>query len=143
MKKRLLDLLAKKKAVLDKMKAADTANDQTAFDAAQAELAPIDAEIARVKAIMKVEEETPSGASGGSQPAGAPGTPVNSNECLHAFCECIRARARGDRAKFMENADIVMRAVRDEGALVEGTPADGGLIVPQDIQTMINERKRA
>lgn len=57
MKKRLLDLLAKKKAVLDKMKAADTANDQTAFDAAQAELAPIDAEIARVKAIMKVEEE--------------------------------------------------------------------------------------
>ena len=54
MKKRLLDLLAKKKTVLDKMKAADTANDQTAFDAAQAELAPIDAEIARVKAIMKL-----------------------------------------------------------------------------------------
>ena len=143
MKKRLLDLLAKKKAVLDKMKAADTANDQTAFDAAQAELAPIDAEIARVKAIMKVEEETPSGASGGTQPAGAPGTPVNSNECLHAFCECIRARARGDRAKFLENADIVMRAVRNEGAMTEGTPADGGLIVPQDIQTAINERKRA
>ena len=143
MKKRLLDLLAKKKTVLDKMKAADTANDQTAFDAAQAELAPIDAEIARVKAIMDAEEKIPSGASGGAQPTGAPGTPVNSNECLHAFCECIRARARGDRAKFMENADIVMRAVRNEGAMTEGTPADGGLIVPQDIQTAINERKRA
>lgn len=143
MKKRLLDLLAKKKPLLDRMKAADKANDQAAFDAAQAELAPIDAEIARVKAIMDAEEKIPSGVSDGAQPTGAPGTPVNSNECLHAFCECIRARARGDRAKFMENADIVMRAVRNEGAMTEGTPADGGLIVPQDIQTMINERKRA
>lgn len=143
MKKRLLDLLAKEKAVLDKMKTADKANDQAAFDAAQAELAPINAEIARVKAIMDAEEKIPSGVSDGTQPTGAPGTPVNSNECLHAFCECIRARARGDRAKFLENADIVMRAVRDEGAMTEGTPADGGLIVPQDIQTAINERKRA
>lgn len=34
MKKRLLDLLAKKKPLLDRMKAADKANDQAAFDAA-------------------------------------------------------------------------------------------------------------
>lgn len=142
MKKKLLDLLAKKKAVLDKMKAADTASDQTAFDAAQAELAPIDEEIARVKAIMHAEEGMPHGNAGGD-PAGAPGAPVNSRECIHAFCECIRARAHGDRAKYLENADIVMRAVRNEGAMTEGTPADGGLIVPQDIQTAINERKRA
>lgn len=142
MKKKLLDLLAKKKAVLDKMKAADTASDQTAFVAAQAELAPIDEEIARVKAIMRAEEGMPDGNAGGD-PAGAPGAPVNSRECIHAFCECIRARAHGDRAKYLENADIVMRAVRNEGAMTEGTPADGGLIVPQDIQTAINERKRA
>lgn len=142
MKKKLLDLLAKKKAVLDKMKAADTASDQTAFAAAQAELAPIDEEIARVKAIMHAEEGMPEGNAGGD-PAGAPGAPVNSRECIHAFCECIRARAHGDRAKYLENADIVMRAVRNEGAMTEGTPADGGLIVPQDIQTAINERKRA
>lgn len=116
MKKKLLDLLAKKKAVLDKMKAADTANDQTAFDAAQAELAPIDAEIARVKAIMHAEEGLPEG-NGGMDPTGAPRTPVNSNECLHAFCECIRAQARGDRTRFLENADIVTRAVLNEGAL--------------------------
>ena len=142
MKKKLLDLLAKKKAVLDKMKAADTASDQTAFAAAQAELAPIDEEIARVKAIMHAEEGMPEGNAGGD-PAGAPGAPVNSAACIHAFCECIRARARGDRAKYLENADVVMRAVRNEGAMTEGTPADGGLIVPQDIQTAINERKRA
>lgn len=142
MKKRLLDLLAKKKPLLDRMKAADKANDQAAFEAAQAELAPIDAEIARVKAIMEAEESVPSGDSGGTQPTGAPGTPVNSNECLHAFCECIRARARGDRTRYLQNADIVHRAVKNEG-MTEGTPADGGLIVPQDIQTMINERKRA
>ncbi len=142
MKKRLLDLLAKKKTVLDKMKAADTANDQTAFDAAQAELAPIDAEIARVKAIMKLEEETPSGASGGAQPTGAAGAPVNSSECIHAFCECVRAGAAGDRTRYLQNADIVHRAVKNEG-MTEGTPADGGLIVPSDIQTMIREQMRA
>ena len=56
MKKRLLDLQAKAKAIVDRMKAADKANDQTAFDAAQAELAPISAEIARVKALMQAEE---------------------------------------------------------------------------------------
>ena len=75
MKKRLLDLLAKKKAVLDKMKAADTANDQTAFDAAQAELAPIDAEIARVKAIRRAHparRSTPTSACMRSASASAP-----------------------------------------------------------------------
>ena len=143
MKKSLLDLLAKKKAVVDKMKAANTANDQAAFDAAQAELEPIDAEIARVKAIMDAEAHIPAGDPAGAPPAGVSGAPVNSNECIHAFCECIRARARGDRTKFLENADIVMRAVRNEGAMTEGTAADGGLSVPQDTQTARNERKRA
>lgn len=145
MKKRLLNLLAKKKAIVDKMKAADTAGDQAAFDAAQAELAPVDAEIARVKTIMDAEEGDPLPQDGGNAAGtnGAPARPVNSAECIRAFCQCIRAQARGDRQMFVENVDIVRRAVSNEGGLNEGTPSEGGLIVPQDIQTQINSLRRA
>ena len=142
MKKRLLDLQAKAKAIVDRMKAADKANDQTAFDAAQAELAPISAEIARVKALMQAEENATPEPQNPSPSQGAPGAPVNSSECIHAFCECVRAGAAGDRTRYLQNADIVHRAVKNEG-MTEGTPADGGLIVPSDIQTMIREQMRA
>lgn len=144
MKKKLLDLMAKKKAIVDKMRTADAAADQAAFDAAQAELAPVDEEIARVRAIMAAEEGEPVPENNGGMPeTGTPGAPANSNECLHAFCECIRAGASNDRQRLVENRDIVHRAVRNEGDMTEGTPADGGLIVPADIQTMIREQMRA
>lgn len=149
MKKKLLDLLAKKKAVVDKMKAADEANDQAAFDAAQAEMTGLDAQIARVQAIVDAEESAPvpePGEGDGAAGAGAQnrgGQPVNSNECMHAFCEFVRAGAVNDHARMAQNMDIVQRAVRNEGAMTEGVPADGGLIVPQDIQTMIREQMRA
>lgn len=142
MKKKLLDLLAKKKAIVDQMRTADAAGDQAAFDAAQASLAPVDAEIARVRAIMAAEEGEPE-PEGEPAPAGAGRTAANSNECIHAFCECIRAGASNDRQRLVENRDIVHRAVRNEGGMTEGTPADGGLIVPADIQTMIREQMRA
>lgn len=143
MKKKLLDLLAKKKAIVDKMRTADAAADQAAFDAAQDELAPVDEEIARVRAIMAAEEGEPDPEGEPAPAGGAPGTPANSNECIHAFCECIRAGASNDRQRLVENRDIVHRAVRNEGGMTEGTPADGGLIVPSDIQTMIHEQMRA
>jgi HK97 family phage major capsid protein len=142
MKKKLLDLLAKKKAIVDKMRTADAAADQAAFDAAQAELAPVDAEIARVRAIMAAEEGEPE-PEGEPVPTNMGRGSVNSNECIHAFCECIRAGASNDRQRLVENRDIVHRAVRNEGGMTEGTPADGGLIVPADIQTMIREQMRA
>ena len=142
MKKRLLDLQAKAKAIVDRMKEADKAGDQTAFDAAQAELAPISAEIARVKALMQAEENATPEPQNLAPAQGAAGAPVNSSECIHAFCECVRAGATGDRTRYLQNADIVHRAVKNEG-MTEGTPADGGLIVPSDIQTMIREQMRA
>ena len=142
MKKRLLDLQAKAKAIVDRMKEADKAGDQSAFDAAQAELAPISAEIARVKALMQAEENATPEPENNTPAQGAPGAPVNSSECIHAFCECVRAGAAGDRTRYLQNADIVHRAVKNEG-MTEGTPADGGLIVPSDIQTMIREQMRA
>lgn len=142
MKKRLLDLQAKAKPIVDRMKAADKAGDQTAFDAAQAELAPISAEIARVKALMQAEENATPEPQNAAPAQGTGGAPVNSNECIHAFCECVRAGAAGDRTRYLQNADIVHRAVKNEG-MTEGTPANGGLIVPSDIQTMIREEMRA
>lgn len=142
MKKRLLDLQAKAKEIVDRMKAADKAVDQTAFDAAQAELAPISAEIARVKVLMQAEESSTPEPQNLATAQGAAGAPVNSSECIHAFCECVRAGAAGDRTRYLQNADIVHRAVKNEG-MTEGTPADGGLIVPSDIQTMIREQMRA
>ena len=142
MKKRLLDLQAKAKAIIDRMKAADAAGDQAAFDAAQVELAQISAEITRVKALMQAEENATPEPQNPSPSQGAPGAPVNSSECIHAFCECVRAGAAGDRTRYLQNADIVHRAVKNEG-MTEGTPADGGLIVPSDIQTMIREQMRA
>lgn len=142
MKKRLLDLQAKAKPIVDRMKAADKAGDQTAFDAAQAELTPISAEIARVKALMQAEENATPEPQSSAPAQGAASAPVNSSECIHAFCECVRAGAAGDRTRYLQNADIVHRAVKNEG-MTEGTPADGGLIVPSDIQTMIREQMRA
>lgn len=142
MKKRLLDLQAKAKPIVDRMKAADKAGDQTVFDAAQAELAPINAEIARVKALMQAEENATPEPENNTPAQGTAGAPVNSSECIHAFCECVRAGAAGDRTRYLQNADIVHRAVKNEG-MTEGTPADGGLIVPSDIQTMIREQMRA
>ena len=147
MKKKLLDLLASKRGIVDRMKQADAAGDQTAFEAALAENTKVDAEIARVKAIMEAEQAVPAEPDGaqtsGTDPPAA--EPVNSRECVHAFAECIRAQARGQRAAFEANADIVRRAMLAEnaGAMTEGVPEDGGLTVPSDVQTRINELRRS
>ena len=147
MKKKLLNLLAKKRGIVDRMRQADEAGDQTAFDAALAENTDVDAEIARVKAIMEAEQAVPAEPDGaqtsGTDPPAA--EPVNSRECVHAFAECIRAQARGQRAAFEANADIVRRAMLAEnaGAMTEGVPEDGGLTVPSDVQTRINELRRS
>ena len=147
MKKKLLDLLAKKRGIVDRMKQADAANNQTVFESILAENTAVDAEIARVKAIMEAEENVPAEPEGvptsGTDPPAA--EPVNSRECVHAFAECIRAQARGQRAAFETNADVLRRAmaVENAGAMTEGVEADGGLLVPQDIQTRINELRRS
>lgn len=145
MKSKLLNLLNQKKNIIDKMKVADEANDQTAFETAQTELTKLDKEIVRVKAIVDAENSVPELESEQSTNAGMYANAVgnkNSNECIRAFCACIRAGARNDRQTFIENMDIVTRAVRNESGMTESTPADGGLIVPKDIQTMITEQKR-
>lgn len=147
MKKKLLNLLNQKKTIIDRMKAADEAKDQAAFDTAQAELANLDNEITRVKAIVDAEDSVPEPdeappTNNGGMYANPANHSKNSNECIRAFCACIRAGAKNDRQALTENMDIVTRAIKNEG-MVEGTPADGGLLVPKDVQTMINEQMRA
>ena len=148
MKKKLLELLNKKQGIVNRMKSTNEAGDTAGFAAAQNELADVDAEIARVQAIMDAEASVPAPEGGVPQEPGAQsgeGEAVNSAECMHAFAECIRAQARGNRRAFDENADIVRRAAAVENAnqMTEGTPADGGLIVPEDVQTTINELRRS
>lgn len=152
-KKKLLNLLAKRQPILDRMTAADGADDQAAFDTAQAELTALDAQITRVQALVAAEESTPTppadpdddgDGNGNPAPANGGGAPVNSRECIHAFAQCIRAQARRDRQMFMENSAVLERAVRNESSgMNETTAAEGGLIVPQDIQTQINTLRRA
>ena len=142
MKKKLLELLNKKQGIVNRMKSTNEAGDTAGFAAAQNELADVDAEIARVQAIMDAEASVPAPEGGVPQEPGAQsgeGEAVNSAECMHAFAECIRAQARGNRRAFDENADIVRRAAAVENAnqMTEGTPADGGL------QTTINELRRS
>lgn len=148
MKKKLLELLNKKQGIVNRMKTTNEAGDAAGFAAAQNELADVDAEIARVQAIMDAEASVPAPEDGVPQEPGTQsgeGEAVNSAECMHAFAECIRAQARGNRRAFDENADIVRRAAAVENAnqMTEGTPADGGLIVPEDVQTTINELRRS
>lgn len=135
MKKKLLELLNKKQSIVNRMKSTNEAGDTAGFAAAQNELADVDEEIARVQAIMDAEASVPAPEDGMQQEPGAQsgeGEAVNSAECMHAFAECIRAQARGNRRAFDENADIVRRAaaVENTNQMTEGTPADGGLIVP-------------
>lgn len=54
------------------------------------------------------------------------------NEYRDAFLNVVRGKATHDDFQKVENA-----------AMTEGVPEDGGYIVPQDIQTRINEFKRA
>ena len=113
MKKKLLELLNKKQGIVNRMKSTNEAGDTAGFAAAQNELADVDAEIARVQAIMDAEASVPAPEDGMQQEPGAQsgeGEAVNSAECMHAFAECIRAQARGNRRGFDENADIVRRA---------------------------------
>ena len=148
MKKKLLELLNKKQSIVNRMKSTNEAGDTAGFAAAQNDLADVDAEIARVQAIMDAEASVPAPEGGVPQEPRAPageGEAVNSAECMHAFAECIRAQARGQRAAFESNADVLRRAMAAEnaGAMTEGVEADGGLLVPQDIQTRINELRRS
>ena len=105
MKKKLLELLNKKQGIVNRMKSTNEAGDTAGFAAAQNELADVDAEIARVQAIMDAEASVPAPEGGMPQEPGAQsgeGEAVNSAECMHAFAECIRAQCTG--TTYLRNA---------------------------------------
>ena len=88
----------------------------------------------------------------GKKPAGAgdpDGDPVapTAKQVGNALVAAVRARLKGKKAP-AEAAAILKRDAELRAEMVEGTPGedegeDGGLTVPQDISTQINELRRA
>ena len=136
MKKKLLDLLAKKKSIVDQMRTADAAGDQAAFDAAQAELAPVDEEIARVRAIMAAEE--------GGTGADEYGTRLCELQRVHSRVLRMHPRGRIERppASCGKPRHCAPRGAQ-RGRHDRGHSGRRRLIVPADIQTLIREQMRA
>lgn len=124
LKRQLLDILTEQAQAVEEMRLADTKDDQAAFDAAKQKAEQLQAKAARLRTLIDAEEK---------EPLEAPKEPVDT---VHNFCECVRAQARGDWATFRELRNDAMPGPN------ETTPSEGGLLVPQDIQTRINELKR-
>lgn len=84
--------------------------------------------------------------AGAGDPDGDPVAPT-AKQVGNALVAAIRARLKGKKAP-AEAAAILKRDAELRAEMVEGTPGedegeDGGLTVPQDISTQINELRRA
>lgn len=139
LRRKLLDLMAKRKEHLD---AADTAlegNDQTAFDAAMQAVSDLDKQIKNVNALIAAQEAIPAAPPAGTGDPAASDTIAQlraSNEYVRAFCGAVRARISPALAQNDERFSVLMNA------LTEGVDEDGGFLVPVDLQTRINELRR-
>lgn len=146
MKKRLLALLAKKKDIVARMTTANDAGDISAYDTAKAELAPLDAEITRVRELMALEETgagdpLPTPASTLTTAQAADDTDVRaSREYTRAFCSAIRATLRRDNAALAAVLPTLRAAMTETGGSPSG--ADGGFLVPVDMDTQIRTLRR-
>lgn len=88
-------------------------------------------------------------AAGTGDPEGDPGPAPTVKQVGNALVKAIRARLK-KREVPKDAADILLRDAQIHAEMVEGTPGDpddtgedGGLTVPQDITTQINELRRA
>lgn len=136
-KQKLLNLLGEKKEIIAEMRKANDDDKQDAFDAAREKLTALNEKIERLQAIVKAEESQPVD----EQKPNDQETPTNPaprkvKDGLRAFCQAIRAKSRGDIMEFIEQAKIV-------NELNETAPEKGGMTVPEDLRTKINELKRA
>lgn len=129
-KQKLFNLLEEKKELLAEMRKANDEENQSAFDTAQQKMQTLDEKIKRTEAIIQAAESVDSDCP--KEPEKTPKT----KDCLHAFCEGIRAGSHGNSIAFQEQAKIV-------NELNETTAENGGMLVPADIQTKINQLKRA
>jgi len=160
----MLALLDQKNALIEQLKDANAKDDQAAFDTAKQSIDALDKKIERTQTLMKLEnpQQSPFGKSEAlnaafASPASPKAEPAFKpvSDSNHAFCECIRAQSIGDYSRFARNLQIIAQNEAGSPApktgetggdtsqqMSEGVPADGGLLVPQDIQTRIIELKR-
>ncbi|MBQ8238768.1 MAG: phage major capsid protein [Oscillospiraceae bacterium] len=152
--KKLLDAINARKAKIKTL----VENDQ--LDEAEAEKKLLAADQKKFNLLYDLDEDANGdgddgdgdGVPGAVKPAGAgdpDGDPVapTAKQVGNALVAAIRARLKGKKAP-AEAAAILKRDAELRAEMVEGTPGedegeDGGLTVPQDISTQINELRRA
>lgn len=144
LRRKLLDLMAKRTELVNAAGAAIEADKKEEYDQAMQDVADLDAKIKDVKDAIAALEATPAASptnavpsDNGIAPEQADRTALRaSNEYARAFCNAVRAGLTRETARNIEGARILL------DALTEGTDADGGFLVPVDLQTRINELSR-
>ena len=155
--KKLLDTINARKAKIKSL----VENDQ--LDEAEAEKKLLAADQKKFNLLYDLDEDANGdgddgdgdGAPGGVKPAGAgdpegqPAAAPTAKQVGNALVQAIRARLK-KREVPKAAADILLRDAQIHSEMVEGTPGaaddtgeDGGLTVPQDISTEIQELRRA
>ena len=153
--KKLLDAINARKAKIKTL----VENDQ--LDEAEAEKKLLAADQKKFNLLYDLDEDANGdgddgdgdGVPGAVKPAGAgdpegqPAAAPTAKQVGNALVAAIRARLKGKKAP-AEAAAILKRDAELRAEMVEGTPGedegeDGGLTVPQDISTQINELRRA
>lgn len=144
---KILDLKAKKKTHLDAAAAANDKGDITAYDAAMQDVANVQAEIDRTQAIVDAMDNSSAGTSTPTPVPETAATPASnirsSNEYANAFAWALRNGVNPGNAREVsdDRKGILMAALTETGGTPEG--ANGGFLVPEDVETRIRELRRA
>lgn len=138
LRRKLIDLSAQRQPLLDAAAAAIEVNDQTAYEAAMQSVSELDTKIANVQNLIAAQEATPAAPPAEAVPAAEDSATRmrSSNEYARAFCDAVRNRMSPALARGSERYSVLL------DAMTEGVDADGGFLVPVDLQTRINELRR-
>ena len=144
LRRKLLDLMAKRTELVNAAGTAIEADKKDEYDKAMQDVADIDAKIKDVTDAIAALEAAPAAPPASAAPSDSGTVAVvndrnairASNEYARAFCNAVRAGLTRETARNVEGARILL------DALTEGTDADGGFLVPVDLQTRINELSR-
>lgn len=152
MKKKLYALQQRRQGLVAALEAAIGTD---GFEAAQAAVAAVNTEIDQLQAVITETERhgtpNPQGGIGAQYSAGNGEEDtedtedlqavLSSREYTRAFCSAICAQAQGNTAALDIAVGNMRAALTQSGGATPGE--DGGFLVPVDLQTAINEQRRA
>ena len=145
LRRRLNDLATQRAAQITAATAALEANDQTAYDAAMAKIGELDQQISQVRNLIAAQEATPAAVPSEAEQQRAEAAYRRatetraSNEYHRAFFDAVRARVNPEAtAGAGERFGILLNALTESG----NGGADGGFLVPVDLQNRIIEISR-